>query len=532
MKNQKSYWIKRILVISLASSALLAQAKEEKTSVAGRFEIVRYDVQGNTLLSEEELNQVLAPFAGKDREFGAVQRAVEALESAYRQKGFALVQVVLPEQELQNGVVQLKVVEIKIGKVSVTGNQFFDEANIKRSLPALREGQAPNTLKIATNVKLANENPQKKTVVQFQSEKQDGVVDAVVQVTDNKPWVAVLGLDNTGDPQTGRNRITGAYQYANVGGLDHILSAQYTTSISDPHDVTIFGLGYHIPLYSLGDSLDFYGSYSNVDSGIVTVGGPGGLGFAVSGNGTVYGTRYNHNFMRKGDYDSALSAGIDHKAFRNDISLSGIPLGNDVTVHPISLTYTGNWAVVGTTINFLVSGFHNIPGGTHGHNEDFEAARPGSNPNYNLLRYNAIFAHAFKGDWQVRFNLSGQVTSDALVQGEQFGVGGANSVRGFFERELMDDEGRITNLEFYTPNLCSNKLQCRLLSFYDTGYLSRNKPLPSEETSQSVGSVGLGFRVSLAPTWSAQADWAHVVDGTTNNPKGSNRAHFKVVMTF
>jgi len=529
MNSKKSFLVKGIIGLVFASSSLLAFAEEEKAQMNGRFEIVRFDVQGSTLLSEQEIDQMLAPFAGKDQNFGSVQKAVEALESAYRKRGFNVVQVILPEQELNHGVVQMKVVEARIGKVSVAGNKFFDEANIKRSFPTLKEGESPNMIEVTRNLKLANENPQKKNTVQLHSQAQEGVIDAVIQVADEKPWAAAVSLDNTGDLHTGRNRITGLLQHANIGGLDHILSMQYGTSVSHPDDVTIFGAGYHIPLYSLGDSLDFYTSYSNVDSGIVNA---GGFGFAVSGNGTVYGTRYNHNFTKNGDYESSLSAGLDYKAFRNDISLSDVALGHNVTVHPISLTYSGNWAVVGTTLNFMLAGFHNIPGGTHGSEKDFEAARIGANKNYNIVRYTGVFAHAFKGDWQVRFILNGQITPDALVQGEQFGMGGASSVRGFFERELADDDGFTTNLELYTPNLCSGNLQCRLLSFYDAGYLSRNNALPEEITHQSIGSVGLGFRVSLAPNWAAQTDWAYVVDGSTFSPTGSNRAHFKLILTF
>jgi hemolysin activation/secretion protein len=69
--------------------------------------------------------------------------ALEALEAAYRERGYNVVTVELPEQELNGGVVQLRVVETKIGRVSVKNNQYFDEANIRRSLPALQEGSRP-----------------------------------------------------------------------------------------------------------------------------------------------------------------------------------------------------------------------------------------------------------------------------------------------------------------------------------------------------------------------------------------------------
>lgn len=513
----------------MTSGSFFVCADDEKTTSIGRFEIVGYDVQGNTLIPVQEVNQMLSPFVGKDKDFGSIQRALETLESAYRKKGFSVVQVVLPEQEINRGVVQLRVVEIKLGQVSVTGNTFFDEANIKRSFPTLQEGRSPNTQDISRNLKLANENPAKKSTIQLQSEKQDGSIDATIQVTDQKPWAAAVSIDNTGDPNSGRNRVTGSFQYADIGGVDHVLNLQYTTSISQPDNATILGLGYHIPFYSLGDSLDLYAVYSNVDQGTVNV---GDLGYTASGNGTIYGMRYNHNFLKKGNYDSTLSAGLEQKVLRNNISFFDTPFGNEITVHPVNLTYTGNWAISDTAVNFGLSAVHNFSGGEHGSNADFQKARFGAEPNYNLLRYNANFGHAFSNDWQIRFILTGQATSDALVPGEQFGVGGATSVRGFYERELIDDKGRTTNLELYTPDLCSGTRQCRLLSFYDNGYLSRNNALPGEKGSTSVASVGLGFRFVLSPQWSAQADWAHVLEGTTLSPAGSNRVHFKLIMTF
>lgn len=527
MTYKTSYWTKRLIGLTLAASSLLAYADD----TVSHFEITGYDVQGNTVLSEQDIKELLAPYVGKDETFETIRHAVDLLQTTYRNKGYSLVKVELPEQELNRGVVVMKVVEEHIGTVAVTGNRFFSEDNIRRSMPALKEGASPNMLEVAANLKLANENPQKKTTVQLQAEP-DGGVDALVHVTDEKPWSATVYVDNSGDPQSGLNRITGVYQHANIGDIDNILSLQYTTSIAHHHDAKIYGAGYHIPFYSINDSLDLYASYANVNAGTVQVGGPGGLGFGVSGNGTVVGTRYNHNFLRVGRYNSTLSAGLDYKAFHNDISFNGFPLGNNATVHPVSLTYTGNWAEVGTTLNFFLSLQRNIPGGTNGSAADLRAARFGADAHYTLFRYLGIFAHSFPGDWQVRAVVNGQMTGSSLIQGEQFGVGGATSVRGFYERELINDQGRTTNLEAYTPNLCKDRVQCRLLAFYDTGYLSRNNTLFGEIDTQSIGSVGLGFRFNFAPHWTAQTDWAYVVDGSTLSPKNSSRAHFKLLATF
>jgi hemolysin activation/secretion protein len=517
------------IVFAFYSTCSFADAASPSPGPIERFEITRYDVQGNTLLTTTDIDQMLNPYTGKDKDFGSVQVALETLEAAYRAKGYDLVRVNLPEQELNHGVVILKVTEFKVGKIRVSGNRFFTDANIKNSLPALQEGQIPVMRDISSNVKVANEDPSKKVTVEVQSASEEGLVNALLKVEDQKPWTVSVGVDDTGDEVTGRNRLTVVYQNANIGGWDHVLSMQYTTSFAHPEDVNVYGIGYHIPLYTLTDSLDFYASYSNVNSGTVTA---GVFDLAVSGSGTVAGMRYNHNILKAGNYDSTLSGGIDYKIYNNDLSVLDTPIGGDVVVHPFFLTYAGNWAITGSALNFSVSAARNIPGGNNSDQSDFNAARAGATPNYSLARFAGSFLKTLPLDWQFRANLTGQLSSDALVPGEEFGIGGVNSVRGFIEREVAGDKGEAGSLELYTFNLCGTMAQCRLLGFYDAGHVTRNDALPGEIVSQSISSSGLGVRFSRAPDWLFQADIAHVIDGSTTTPKGTNRADFKLMYTF
>jgi len=95
---------------------------------APRFDIQRFEVQGNTLLAAEAVEQTLAPFRGGNREFADIQRALESLEQAYRDRGYGVVQVSLPEQDITQGVVRLRVVEARIGRIIVEGNTILSAA--------------------------------------------------------------------------------------------------------------------------------------------------------------------------------------------------------------------------------------------------------------------------------------------------------------------------------------------------------------------------------------------------------------------
>lgn len=504
-----------------------------------RFDVTDYRVEGNTLLKERDVRAVLAPFRGVQRDFGDVQRALEALERAYREAGYGAVQVYLPEQELEQGVVTLRVVESRIGKVEVTGNRHFDTANIRRSLPALREGQTPNARGLADNLRAANESPVKQARVVLRPALQQGEVDAKVEVEDDKTWRLFSTLDNTGTNQTGRTRLGVGLQHANLFNRDHVVTAQYITSPEKLDQVAIYSLGYRLPLYTLGDSIDLFAGYSDVDAGTTeTPAGP--LQFA--GQGTVYGVRYNLLFPRQGEYEHKLVLGADYRIYDNLCSVGVFgaagcgSAGANVRVHPLSLSYTGQWTRPGSQMSFYATVSRNIAGGRDGKDQDLIAARPNADADYTILRYGINYGAGLKSDWQVRLRMDTQYSEDALVQGEQFGVGGWNSVRGFLEREIANDRGYSGALELYTPNLGPRIGlgidNLRLLAFIDAGVAVRNDPVAGDIVRQTVSSAGLGLRMNAGKNFTVRADGATVIDEGGAQQRDEIRVHFGILVSF
>src|ERR1700754_2367195 len=83
------------------------------------FEIDAIDVDGNTLLDEATLEAAVYPHMGPGRTAEDVKAAQEALENAYRAKGYQSVVVEVPRQTVAEGVVKLHVVEAPIGRLRV-----------------------------------------------------------------------------------------------------------------------------------------------------------------------------------------------------------------------------------------------------------------------------------------------------------------------------------------------------------------------------------------------------------------------------
>jgi hemolysin activation/secretion protein len=516
----------------VAGSVLAAAVGAAWADDAIRFEISRFEVSGNTLLPVAEVQAAVAPYAGSGRDFGDVQRALEALEALYHAHGYNIVTVQLPEQELNGGVVRLNVIQTRVRQVEVTGNRWFSEANVRASLPTLVPGATPNLTDVSRNLRLINENPAKKvklTLADADAGAEDAV-DARVDVADERPWKVVFNADNTGTESTGKTHAGVLLQHADLWGRDHVGTLQYTTTAERPDRVAVWAAGYHVPLYALGDSIDAYASYSNVDSGAVNA---GLFDLAVSGKGSIYGARYNHVLAKRGELESRVVYGIDVKAYRNNVVFGTQNFGNDVTVRPLSIAYAGSHAAPDGQTDFSVALLQNVAGGSRGSAADFAAVRSGAKAGYRMVRFAVAFTSVIQGDWQTRVLLNGQWTRDALVPGEQFGAGGATTVRGFGERDLATDTGIVSNVELYTPDLCGRAgWQCRVLGFYDTAWGERNHALAGELQRAAISSTGIGLRFAAGNAASVQLDYGHGMHVGQVAATSRNKLHVRVALAY
>ncbi|MDK9716246.1 ShlB/FhaC/HecB family hemolysin secretion/activation protein [Sulfuritalea hydrogenivorans] len=499
-----------------------------------RFDITHYVAHGNTLIPQSTVDELLAPYTGSGRDFGSVQQALETLEKAYAARGFNAIQVILPEQTLESGTVHFLVVENRLAKIRVEGNRHFSSENYQRSLVALESGKTPNFDEMVDNLRLLNENPAKQATVVMRAGENEGEVDAAVRASDQPPIRYAVTFDNTGNAQTGPFRIGAAVQHANLFDSDHVVSFQAITSPLRARQVKIYGLGYQAPLYSSKGTLGMFLGYSNVNSGTVnTVGG----NFNIAGSGIIVGLRYTQLIPKRGDWEHKLALGWDWRAYQSNVTIVGgsTKLVPDVTVHPLSLTWQSTLRKADSELSGYVSLIQNLPGGNDGNDSQFQkvGSRPGANALYQLWRYGVNFQKALGSDWAFRANLTGQHTRQSLVTGEMFGIGGADSVRGFLEREHSNDKGHRGSLELYSPELGArllDNLKLRVLGFYDFGWVKRVHPTPAEIYSTGIASMGIGVRASLGKDITARLDYASVVD-SSHTSRGT-RLHGSVSYVF
>lgn len=495
-----------------------------------RFPLSTFEISGNTLLSQETLDAAVAPYLGLNQRFADVEVARQSLEAAYLAAGYSTVRVTLPEQEIVGGKVRIAVQELQLRRIEILPGEHHDAENVRNSLPDLKSGVTPKTARVAESLRLANDNPSKQTHLLLKPDPVSGAVDALVRVEDEKPWKIFATADNTGTPETGRTRVGLGFQHANLFNLDHVATVQYVTSGERSNDVQIYGLGYRIPLYGLANAIDIFAGHSDVDSGTVS-----GL-FNVSGKGDIVGLRYTLNLPKTGAFENKFVAGLEYRAYENDIDQSGISLGNQVAVHPFSFTGSSNWKGEGTQAGGYVSWLINLPGGNNGEDADFANARTGADADYRMIRAGGNLSQQLFSDWQIRLAFDGQYTNEPLVPGEQFGIGGQDSVRGFGERVVSGDRGWRSGLELYTPDIGNitglPDARWRFSVFYEGGSVNRVNPLPGEQAAEGISSTGVGTRFGLGRALSIRLDYGYVLDGAGTILQGDYKLHGSVAYVY
>ncbi|TMH22714.1 MAG: ShlB/FhaC/HecB family hemolysin secretion/activation protein [Betaproteobacteria bacterium] len=304
-----------------------------------------------------------------------------------------------------------------------------------------------------------------------------------------------------------------------------------------------------MPVYKLSGVVDVLAGYSSVNSGTVLD------VFNVSGKGTVAGLRYTQLLGRIDSYEHRIAFGLDYRAYKNSVIFgdSGQSEVPDITVRPASLTYSGRVSQVGRDLSFNLSYSRNIPGGPNGDQEAFTGlldsngnlvldsngnpvkppARPGASAKYSIWRAGVAFSQLLPSDFILRAALSAQQTKDLLVPGEQFGMGGADSVRGYYERETASDIGRRFSLEGYSPDFGSrigSTWRARALVFYDAARGHDN--IPERGPENKLGSFGLGVRANQGKSFAFRLDVARVTKDAGTRLNGEYRAHAAVAYSF
>jgi len=456
----------------------------------------------------------------------------------YREAGRPVVDLVVVEQDITSGVVQLAVVEAHLGEVRAEGARFFKAERLAGQVRLKPEGPIDSTLLLA-DLAWLNRNPFRSVDLVYTPGEGEGETDVLLKIDDRFPMRLYVGYEDSGNALTGDNRWLAGVNYGNLWGIDHQINYQWT--LNNQIDLlSAHSLSYLAPL-PWRHTATFFGAYVESSANLPAP-------FNLDGETSQLSGRYTiplpaPSGFRRGTFDHEIEAGYDFKNSTSNLVFGVVQLQPvDTDVQQFVFSYRASLSDSHGATSFAANAYFS-PGDLGSRNTDaaFQAARFGSDSTYTYGNLDLERLTRLPSGFTSVIKTTTQFASENLLPSEQLGYGGYSSVRGYEEREANVDEGILLTLELRAPSVGLLSLlkvpdakdEFQALVFWDYASGGNAKLLPGEPSSVSLSSVGPGFRWAIGKRFSMRFDYGFQLrDSGQGYGLGDSRMHLGGAISY
>ena len=545
--KQSQHWVLALWAgLSLCSTSVIANDSENNISTESSvestqkavatqssvFDLYELRVKGSTKLDKKLIERTIYPFLGPKKNLENVDLARTALEDLYRAQGYQTVSVDIPEQDVKNGIVYLQVVEGKVSRLKVKDSRYFSMGAIKAGVPELAEGNVPHFPTMQKQLaELTSESPDRKIQPVLRAGDTPGTLEVDLKVKDEMPLHGRVELNGKNTSSTSRLRLVSSLHYDNLWQAMHSASFMYQVSPENSDQVDVMAGTYAMPLFDTGMRLALYGVNSSSSSQIASAGA-----MSVIGIGEIFGARLIKPFQAVGNYNHSFTQGIDYKHFKENLNLIGSDtIATPIEYLPFLTQYSGSYrgeeffTSVDVALHYSMRGFGNSQ-------SEFENKRYKSKANYLYLTSDIKSEIEIPYGLQVKTHLTGQVSDSPLISNEQYSLGGALNVRGYYETQALADSGVFGSFELYSPNigeLDSEYLNnLKFMTFLDAGQGWVQNALKGNKSAYSLAAGGVGFNFHIKKYLIAAFDVGFPFMSIAPVKAGEPRVDFNVATEF
>ncbi|WP_169739498.1 ShlB/FhaC/HecB family hemolysin secretion/activation protein [Thioclava pacifica] len=477
----------------------------------------------------------IAPYLGQPISMRLIGRIEAAVAGWYAERGLPFVSVTTPPQEVTGGVLQFRVTEFRLGtrRAQTTGQMTQAEA-----LTGIRAqpGQAINTDQLAEDLDWLSRSPFRDVDARFAPGAETGQTDLTLSVTETKPWQLSAQVDNSGARSTGTNRVQLGAMVGDFWRPGAVLSYAFTASpdafqkgampFGGHPDYASHALSLHLPTVprqAIEARFDVVESNSYsfpFDTRSRVLEGQIGYRFAASALG-----------LKPGSGD--LYGGIEMRHALAQTRFGGTKV-SDLTADVAQL-YLGwsreriaDGAKTSARVEMRLS-----PGGMGGDNSDADfAAYSGGRVTTSRYAYAAVSlsrSMPIGKTARLTSGVSMQLASAALLDTEQFTLGGAGAVRGY-----IPDDGAFDSAAIWRNTLSGATMPVGK-SIALTPYLSADLGYGRDRgtgSGQGMASVGAGAWIALPHNVNASLGAAVALRDADITQAGDLRVEFKLSAGF
>ena len=509
------------------------EEEKEKPAAGPAFVLKEVNVTGSSVFKPEDFRSAYEHYIDKEVTFEDLQAIVEKIKEKYKKKGYLTTVVYIPEQDIVDGKVEIRISEGKAGDTKVEGNKWFSTNLLEKSIH-IKKNELLNIFTLQRDLIRLNQNPDLQVKTVISAGKEPGTSDITLKVKERFPYHIGVKFDNQGTRLTGKERISFSLRSTNMAGLgDSLFLNGLITSLTSGAFAS-----YQLPVDTYGTKLGIDLAYFGMKIGKEYKGND------ITGKSLICTPKILKEFYLSEDFQLTGDVGIEMKSIKKwaagretaDDQLRTPYAGAELT--KVDALFGGGQTTFSPKASFGTSSFLGASSRNHP-----SANRPGTGGfffkyehNLNRIQKMPIL------DSYLSIRSQFQSASHTLSSSEQLQLGGANSVRGYPEGDYLADIGGTLNVDWVFPMFFLPKelklprsqtplrQQVEFVIFADLGGGKLKKVGSDEKSSKFLAGVGGGIRFHVARNLFIKLDWAEAVGDRPAG--GGGPSSFNVAVQF
>jgi hemolysin activation/secretion protein len=440
----------------------MVEEKEAEQAANDRITLKSIKFQGVTILGDMELKDQVSRFLDVPMSYEEMLEITMAVESYYRRNNY-LARVILPPQDLTDGVLTVDVIESVFSRVEIE-QELADLPNTQAHVAAIIEshqriGEPLNAKSLDRALALANDLPGISAQGTLRQGREAGETELLLKLYQGRTRQAELSMDNAGSRSTGFMRVMASMTLFNPNDMADLLNLVAVHTRGSDYA----RLAYSQPVGVDGWRMGFNLSAMNYKVVVAEEGILGAVGHSIT-----KGMELLYPLIRRDDLSATVSLTADIKDFKNTSAQS--QLISDYQTNVAAAQVSGFMRDLnpgggsGTYSLQLSHGNVNLEGSPSLQTDQTGVKTGGE---FNKVRVAATWSEPITPQTSAFISYTGQLADKNLDSSEKMQLGGMNGVRAYPTGEGSGADGQLLQFEL-RHNLESG---INLTGFYDWGQI-------------------------------------------------------------
>lgn len=464
-----------------------------------RFTLREIRFNESAFIDPEVLTAIAAPYVGRPVSFADLNEMIDRINALYAERGIVSARAVVPPQTIDDGVLTVRLVEGRLGRLQIDGAQATRRSFLENRLP-LKPGAVVDVPALRDALTWLNRTSDLQLQAALRAGEQPGETDVIVNVAEPPRISAQAFVGNAGSESTGEYRGGAVVDVYAPLGLDDRLIVYGLGSEGTANGL----ISYSLPFNRSGGRVDLNYSAGEVD----IVDGPF-RELDITGESSSYGLTLTQPFLRG---DRLWVEGYGGASWiDSSTEIAGAPLSDfDVTRYTLGIGLRG----FGERLVWSLR-----QGGSRAESEDIFGETTSLNLFHGsgllLYRIDSRLSAQVRGAWQY-------TPKETAPSPLTFQVGGVSSVRGYPEGALAGARGYYLNLEArfrWRQGLAP-------FAFVDHGLVDDISP-----DRETISSVGIGLAWQYGRYLSGELAWGQAIEDVLPD-QDSGRLHARIAVAW